>query len=286
MAYTHTIIIPLYGQYPEDLPERILSYLDNRISVILVENNPGFAGIFSPNLEAIIKIKKGIHTIVNRNQGGLAGGLNRGIEKAIQNGAFWVTLLDQDSQLSANEVNRLVEPWEVMPNQLILVGPMIWDNDRRHMHSNKMTEYSDGFRRTRLLISSGTTFKASDWERLGQMNEWLIVDFIDHAWSFQAQQRGFLLLHHPGVILHQYFGQKHPNQVCHLLGMQLYSPMRHFYSLRNLRWLIQQRNVPLDLKVKEISKMLVKTWLWLLCESKRKENLRAIIKALTTPIPP
>ena len=68
--------------------------------------------------------------------------------------------------------------------------------------------------------------------------------------------------------------------------MQLYSPMRHFYSLRNLRWLLRQPCVPADLKAKEVMKMSIKPWLWLACESNRRENLRAILKAITEPLPP
>jgi hypothetical protein len=52
-----------------------------------------------------------------------------------------------------------------------------------------------------------------------------------------------------------------------------------------LRWLCLQAYVPLDLKVKEVLKMLVKPWLWLLFEPKRRENFKAIWSALVAPLP-
>ncbi len=67
--------------------------------------------------------------------------------------------------------------------------------------------------------------------------------------------------------------------------MRLYSPSRHFYGLRNLRWLCLQPYVPLDLKLKEVFKMLFKPYLWLLFEPRRRANLRAIFMALLARLP-
>ena len=67
--------------------------------------------------------------------------------------------------------------------------------------------------------------------------------------------------------------------------MELYSPSRHYYQLRNLRWLLHQAEVPLDLRWKELIKMLLKPWLWLLCEPRRRENLKSILAALRAPLP-
>jgi rhamnosyltransferase len=143
----------------------------------------------------------------------------------------------------------------------------------------------DGMDATRLLISSGTTFRSSDWSQLGLMHEDLFIDFVDHAWCFRAQARGFQLLQHPLVTLRQQFGAEHPNGFCRRFGMQLYSPERHFYGLRNLRWLCLQSYIPLDLKLKELLKMLVKPWLWLAFEPRRPENFRAIVAGLFASLP-
>jgi len=51
-----------------------------------------------------------------------------------------------------------------------------------------------------------------------------------------------------------------------------------------LRWLLQKAEVPLDLRCKELIKMLLKPWLWLLFEPKRRENLASILAALRAPL--
>jgi rhamnosyltransferase len=281
----HGIVIPLYGECPPDLAERVSSYNHNGMVVLLVQNNQGVYSKLPHELKELISQDSKVRMLFNHNLGGVAGGFNRGIEAAIHLGMEWITLLDQDSRLSAKDVGKLLEPWESMGNQRLLVGPMIWDKRRKYVHGHKNANRRSDYIPTRLLISSGTTFRTADWEALGPMDEWLIVDFVDHLWSFKAQARGFKLIQHPNVILHQSFGEKHPNPLCHLIGLQLYPPMRHYYSLRNLRYLSREPSVPIDLKLKEVVKMLLKPWLWLLFEPERSENLRAIVQALRTPIP-
>lgn len=277
-------MIPLYGLQPRELTKQLQSYLNAQIAIFLVQNNSATNKHIDEELKEMVSREKAITYIANHNRGGVAGGFNRGIERAIAEGLEWITLIDQDSRLLGHELLRLREPWLTWPDLKLLVGPRIWDGRRHKVHGRKRSETYGAYIRTRLLISSGTTFRAKDWALLGPMLEWLMIDFVDHAWSFHAGEKGFVLLQHPEVVLNQAFGERHPNTLCRLIGMELYSPTRHFYSIRNLRWLLTQRQVPLDLKWKEVAKMLLKPWLWLLCEPRRIENMQAILHALQVPL--
>ena len=275
-------MIPLYGEVPDDLLHWVNALQQVGLQVILVQNNLSNGHDLPVPLQ---QLQVSLRIIPNNNIGGVAGGFNRGVDSAIAGGAEWITLLDQDSRVSPSDLQLLREPWQRLQNQALLVGPLIWDGRRNQPHAMGNAASLHGYLHTRLLISSGTTFRAVDWPRLGVMCEWLVVDFVDHSWCFRAQARqGFLLLQHPEVQLVQRFGRSHPNQLCRWLGMELYSPTRHYYQLRNLRWLLQNAEVPLDLRCKELIKMLLKPWLWLLCEPKRRENLAAILSALRAPL--
>ena len=273
----HAVVIPLFGGVSDDLEAYLHDLVDCGLFVVLVDNNPQqlmYRGSSLVNTELVF----------NGNRGGIAGGLNRGIECALAAGSTWITLLDQDSRIEAEQIMLLVSAWDVYPGQQLMVGPSIWDEQRQERHG-RWEESVDGFDTTRLLISSGTTFRSSDWPQLGAMHEGLFIDFVDHAWCFRAQARGFQLLQHAFVRLRQQFGAKHPNALCRFWGMQFYSPERHFYALRNLRWLCLQPYVPLDLKVKELLKMLIKPLLWLMFEPRRLANLNAILSGLMAPLP-
>jgi rhamnosyltransferase len=276
---SHALVVPLFGAVPPpDLADYLQHLLAAGLVLVLVENNPGGAlawGHLLPRTQLVL----------NQNRGGIAGGLNRGIAMARQAGVACITLLDQDSRIPADQIGRLREPFEATPERRQVVGPRIWDAQRQTRHGRFSPSAQQGLEATRLLISSGTTFRSADWPELGCLHEDLCIDFVDHAWCFRAQARGFSLWQHPKVLLNQQFGSVHPNRLCRRLGLQLYSPERHYYGLRNLRWLCLQPYVPLDLKVKEIVKMMVKPWLWLLCEPQRPANLRAIVRGLFARLP-
>jgi rhamnosyltransferase len=274
---SHAVVIPLFGTLSTDFTDYLQALVAQSFLVVLVDNN--LQCLPAPLIQVT-----GCELLVNGNRGGIAGGLNRGIEFALKAGISWITLLDQDSRIPVEQIRRLLEPFEAYPERRLVVGPSIWDQQRQVRHGRWLPS-SDPFQETRLLISSGTTFQAKDWPQLGSLHDPLHIDFVDHAWCFRAQARGFKLLQHSEVVLKQQFGVVHPNRFCRWVGMQLYSPERHFYGLRNFRWLLLQPYVPLDLKLKEFLKMLFKPWLWLLLEPKRGANLKAFVRGLLAPLP-
>lgn len=279
----HAIVVPLFGAPEAELDEFLADLRCHGFFLVVVDNNPN--GLASFN-----ELSCDLY-IVNANRGGIAGGFNRGVEAAIEAGAQWVTLLDQDSRLSPAALDHLRGAWHQNPEAMLVVGPMIWDRARGEIHGkarrHAQFDASSGrpWLSTRLLISSGSTFATRHWDQLGCFCEDLFIDFVDHAWSFRAQARGFRLLQHADVYLEQLFGSRHPVLLCRLMGMQLYSPIRHYYGLRNLRWLLSQAYIPLDLRIKEVVKMLFKPWMWLLFEPNRRANLSAIFRALIDPLP-
>lgn len=273
----HAVVMPLFGDVLDDLEGYLHDLSNLGLIVVLVDNNP------KPTITAF-NLPERAELLFNGNSGGIAGGFNRGVQRALAIGSTFITLLDQDSRIEPLEIILLSSVLDAYPRQKLLVGPSIWDEHRQERHGRWHASL-DGFHVTRLLISSGTTFRGLDWSQLGCMHEGLFIDFVDHAWCFRAQARGFQLIQHPSVILKQRFGAEHPNVFCRRLGMQLYSPERHFYSLRNLRWLCFQSYVPFDLKIKELLKMLPKSFLWLAFEPRRLDNLKAIFAALCASLP-
>jgi len=283
----HALVIPVYGLAPgeeaEQFAGRLRGFLPVVEHLIVVDNEPqpggALADLLGPGGEnGGLRGNGSLRLIPHGNRGGLAGALNRGIEAAIASGASTITLLDQDSLISLDHLRRLAADLASAPGPTCLIGPCVWDLDRRTPHTPWPP--SQPLTPTRLLLSSGTTFAAEHWPRLGSFPEHLFIDYLDHYWCFRARTRGFQLYLDGAALLFQSFGAPHPSRLCRRLGMQLYSPLRHYTSLRNLLWLVRQPEVPGDIRLKELTKMLVKPWLWLLFEPRRPQNLAAILAAL------
>lgn len=273
----HAVVIPIFGEISEECVDYLRALEARGLMVIVVDNN-------DDSLSVKRSLRGNFVYLQNRNLGGIAGGLNRGVELARQHEVAWITLLDQDSRINPDEYSVLLEAFGSDSGSRLLVGPSIWDDQRQQRHG-LWDPATFPLQKTKVLISSGITFRMEDWPLLGAFQEELFIDFVDYAWCFRARARGFELLQHAGVSLKQQFGVPHPNRLCRGLGLQLYSPMRHYYGLRNLRWLCLQPYIPLDLKIKESLKMLIKPWLWIVFEPQRRSNLKAIWAGLTGPLP-
>lgn len=265
-SWPGAVVVALYGPRPMGLQDRLAAYGRAGLLVVAVNNN-------GPASEAALTGTALLH-LDNHNRGGLAGGLNQGVAQALRLGCSAVTLLDQDSDLSANGVLALQQA--VLASEQRVVGPAIWDVERQRWHARAG--------HPRMLITSGTTFSAAVWQRTGPYRDWMEIDFIDHEWCSRARQCGVALEVVESVRLDQQFGQRHPNPLAHRLGLQLYSPYRRAVALRNLRWLARQSHVPLDIRLKESVKMLLKPWCWLALEPGRRRTARSLRAGLMAPL--
>jgi rhamnosyltransferase len=282
----HALVIPVYRLDQSSGAEfagRLRAFLQVVNYLIVIDNEPKSGCALSNLLEDRctngVSSRTGIlHILHHGNVGGLAGAFNRGIEFAIALGASTITLLDQDSLISPDHLRRLASDLPRAPWPTCLIGPSVWDLDRRTPHTPWPPKQP--LSPARLLLSSGTTFAAAHWPLLGNFPEHLFIDYLDHYWCFRARSIGFNLYIDSSALLFQSFGLPHPSRFCRGLGMQMYSPLRHYTSLRNLLWLVRQPEVPVDIRLKELAKMLVKPWLWVLFEPRRVQNLAAIMAAL------
>ena len=277
----HALVIPVYGlaqgKEAKQFAGRLRVFLQVVERLIVIDNGPQPEGALAELLGNVTENVR-LQLIRNDNRGGLAGALNTGIEAAIRAGASTITILDQDSLISPDHLSRLAADLPRDPLLPCLIGPCVWDLDRGTPHTP--CPPSQMLTPTRLLLSSGTTFTAEHWPRLGLFPEHLFIDYLDHYWCFRARTKGFQLYLDGAALLFQHFGEPHPNRLCRRLGMQLYSPQRHYTSLRNLLWLVRQPEVPGDIRLKELSKMLFKPWFWLLFEPHKRRNLAAILAAM------
>ena len=260
----HALVVPLFGALNPDCLHRLNTWFDQGFLVVVVNNNPPGSSLIGVTANVVVS---------HHNKFGLAGGLNAGVASAVSAGANFITLLDQDSVISSDSLSNLA----MNCGQDLIVGPRVFDQQRRILHS-------PACHNVRILIGSGTTFKVSVWRKVGTFHDWMEIDYIDHEWCSRARRLGLHLSVISQATLYQSFGSRHPNELAHRLGMQSYSPYRRAIALRNLRWLVLQSFVPLDIRLKELVKMLVKPFFWFAFESCRRRSLLVLFLGLTAPL--
>ena len=260
------VVLPVFGAAPPGLRTQVSILIRAGLLVVLVNNNS--------QPQAKQDWPSDVILMENANQFGLAGGLNKGVRMALKQGFSAVTLLDQDSELEAEGV--LAMQARVRADVNLVVGPAIWDLDRQCWHTRQQSP--------RMLITSGTTFTSGTWNAVGPFLDWMEIDYLDHEWCSRARQQGFRLRVMEEVRLEQCFGEHHPNRLAHRLGLQLYSPYRRAISIRNLRWLLRQGHIPIDIRLKESIKMLLKPFCWLIFEASRRRTAWSIWVGIQAPL--
>ncbi len=212
----------------------------------------------------------------NNANKGIARALNQGINYWQANQIDWCFLFDQDSQISLDFVEKMLapilasKPWQMkkiaawVPKyyaiNLDAYGAAIqvhkWRVKRLSVeHINDKETRLNGLP-VSYAITSGSLINVKAFDKIGQHDESLFIDFVDIEWGLRANSKGYSLRMNPQVTLTHIlgdeplvaFGQK---RVGH-------SPLRHYYYFRNLCHLLKMPHIPTIWKVTELIKLPVR----------------------------
>ena len=227
---TFTIIVSYYPQLKifNKLLESLL-YQVKRIYIIDNTNNQ------------IKFFKKPYHEKIktfyfNKNTG-IAYAQNVGINKAIEEGAEYIILSDQDTIYPENYVSEMLKCFE--DEKVAAAGPMFVDT---HTGNRQFFIVADKFRFKKIypksgkyevlqLIASGTMIKVSALKEIGFMREEFFIDWVDMEWCWRAIKKGYKLIGNADVIVYHQHGE---NSVS-FLGKEITirKSWRYYYTIRN-----------------------------------------------------
>ncbi|MHA5099210.1 glycosyltransferase [Oenococcus oeni] len=176
---------------------------------------------------------------------GIATAQNEGIHFFSQLGFEWVILLDQDSQLPDNAVQKMIKT-EVFHNAdtgIVGVAINAPRSDARH-----------GVKPENELIASGSFIKIKAWVESGGMDEFLFIDYVDFDFDARVRKCGYKLYINNDIIMKHEIGSIIYAPVLSKLLHRTkgyfsdHSPMRLYYLNRNR--IIVYRRYPLFFKDK------------------------------------
>lgn len=191
---------------------------------------------------------------------GIATAQNVGIERAIQSGANYVYLSDQDSLPSASLIAELLPALSPKGGSPVAaVGPAIVD-ERTGQVSDFMVDRSGVPRRWKMdegvenvektvevafLIASGTLLSVEAIKHIGGMRSRYFIDHVDTEWFLRARKAGYVLLGVPRARLIHRLGDEVKR--VWFFGPRLvmyHSPLRNYYLFRNT--LLMMRDVSMS----------------------------------------
>ena len=218
---------------------------------------------------------------------GIAAAQNRGIEKALADGAGRILLMDHDSLPEPDMVSKLAAALgrlRAQGNRVAAVGPRYLDPRQNNpppfirvqggrLHRLPCPD-SNTVQAVDYLIASGSLIPARAFSIAGLMNEGLFIDYVDIEWGLRAQQRGLRSFGICAAQMDHDLGEEPIVVLGHALPN--HSATRHYYLFRNAVWLYRYSTVPLGWKLVDIRRLMLRLGFYSLFARPRLAHLRAM----------
>lgn len=180
---------------------------------------------------------------------GLGVGLNEGIRLAIDEGADYLLLSDQDSLPAVNMVEELFRVSVELERRGVAVGavgpsytdlhtrityPFQTSEPGKFFYSHRKPSSSEPVIEAITLITSGTLIPARVLLQVGFMRDDFFIDYIDIEWCHRARAKGYRLFGVGSARMYQRMGES-ALRVWWLRwrSESAYSPIRIYYRVRN-----------------------------------------------------
>ncbi|MCD4533148.1 glycosyltransferase [Nocardioides sp. cx-169] len=265
------IIIPAYN--PDERLVASVTHLGSQFRVVVVDDGSGAAFAWSA-LEAAIVLRSATNL-------GVASALNIGLSYALAHGAQYLVMLDQDSQMTTENVRNLVDVIQGDDQgEIGAVGP----GSVAHLSYGGVSGEA-GLIEVPEVLQSGMTVRREVLEACGLMDESLVIDGVDTDFCLRLRRQGYRVLADPRVRLEHQLGDS-AEQPARRIGpfrplVTHHNPTRRYYMNRNrVRLLRRYGRVEPRWAALTIRRTVVGDVMAAAVESNRREKVRAILTGL------
>ena len=214
--------------------------------IIVVDNDSG-AVVTGKLKDAAAADGSKIRLLLNDGNVGLAAAQNQGIRLALEEGADWVLLLDDDSVPDAGMVDALLAAHAAhpAPERIGLVAPRLHDAECTLKSRAYVSKHAFDFRRVRFgpgdvlddvafVMASGSLIKAEVFRAVGLMREDFFVDYIDFEFAFRMRRFGWGLVAVGNAGLEHRLGEfEHKRLLGRDFRFNSHSGFRRYHIYRN-----------------------------------------------------
>lgn len=224
--------------HPEaDFLDHLAAILSQVAGVIIVHNG----GELPPLPEGVILIS-------NTENIGLAAAQNQGIEKALELGAEWILLLDDDSTATPEMVKTMLAAYEANPKKqsVGLIAPRIYDKQIDKTYRvigggkwwfNTKVEPPQYYNYLFFAIASGSLIKREVFEKIGMMRERFFIDHIDTEFCARMLASAYILMSAGEAKLNHALGNSSRDGN---IIRKNYPPERYYTQYRNMLWVVKE----------------------------------------------
>ncbi len=215
----------------EKVISNIRSYYDVVDEIFVYDNTEAK----TPVQEGLLQLEKVvlIHDFENK---GISIRLNDAANKAIERQYDWLLTMDQDSKFNQQEIINYINcfnEYKVKSN-VAMFGP-------RYRDENISSAICNG-EEVDALITSATLLNLQLFKTIGEFDEALFIDSVDHEYCVRAKLKGYSVIRFNNIYLHHVIGNVLSRASIKSLFLvkkqkEIHSPLRLYYMYRNMLYL-------------------------------------------------
>jgi rhamnosyltransferase len=178
--------------------------------------------------------------VENAENMGIAFALNQGVQHAFNLGCKWINLFDQDSQVTEQYIDTMIEDFEHLSKSLPL--GLLVPRYRTPVGGSERFFSSEGKIGPFVTITSGSLFKDDVLRACGPFAEELFIYGVDDEYSLRLRLRKFEIAQSKRAVLLHAAGDPQPVRA---FGIELFTKTNHsalsrYYLNRNRIWLARR----------------------------------------------
>jgi len=267
-------VVILYNPNVNFLISNLPNILSQVNKVVLVDNS-------TSSLQLTSEFDSCVY-IANHENLGIAKAQNIGIKYAIDDGAEYVILFDQDSEVDNKLITSLHQSFVASKDayKLACVGPRVLDvfsNKKVSPLVQKEKFTVDGLTVCSQIIASGKMISKDAVLAVGYMEDELFIDGVDHEWCWRAVSKGFNVAIDENAVMTHQLGEGRKS-FCGI-KYKISAPIRLYYQFRNILNLSRRDYVPVYWKLRNLFAIPARFFLMSL-QLNRKEYIRYMLKGI------
>lgn len=252
---TASIVIILYNPDVEHVNQLIAMFNDDAQAVV---QDKQWKVLLIDNSEVAVEPKlEGRYSYIHCGKNvGIARAQNIGLHKAFSEFSDYAFLLDQDSAFSPKLASELVTQFKLLSisEPVAAIGPCIHCEFAQQevkgvFHKGK--EISSTIKEVKQIIASGMLLSKEAFYAVGDKEQSLFIDGVDHEWCWRARGKGLKVYQSLTARMPHRQGDARVN----VLGISFKqgTPIRLYYQFRNLLVLARRSYVPTYWKFRHIT---------------------------------
>jgi rhamnosyltransferase len=151
--------------------------------------------------EASVQMLRGLSAcpaltvVFNGENLGIARALNIGVQRALADGYSWALLLDQDTQVDQDMVERLLATHASCHEaRVAIVGSRFRDTHGRPIDTRRLDSRGEHWEEVESVITSGSLLSLRAYAAIGPFRDEFFIDHVDTEYCFRARAAGYRVI--------------------------------------------------------------------------------------------